>query len=470
VLTQNQLATLLAVRRQQRNAVALRDALFPRQREVLAALGAGERRIAVRCSRRSGKSYMSNSLLAAKSEERPHALCLYLALTHDNVRRIAWPSIKALNGRFDLGLKLNEAFLRAAFRNGSQIEYSGIGASATGEVADRFRGAADGYDLIVIDEASKFRPEVLEYLITEVLWPSLMDKRGALILTGTPTPNASGIFYQATSSGLPGWRPFFWTTGDNPYMRQQWEEEIAEQRRLNPKIDESAAFRREYFGEWAVDASDLVYELDEAINCLDLKPADDAQWSGHCIGVDVGWSDATAFCAVGWQRNCGDLWVLESHKEPRMAPDAIADKIRSLQARWPRANVVIDSAGGSTATRSILEELATRYQVSANPAEKTDKATWIAQVNTDFRRARIHIVRHANRQLLAELHRVPWRAKADARYREEDPAFPNDLCDAFLYAYRYARHYLERGAKIEKSEEDRMRDKFRELQRKRWWR
>ena len=437
---------------------------------MLAAIEAGKRRIAVRCSRRSGKSYLSNSLIAATCEERPGATCLYLALTHDNVRRIAWPTVKKLNTKFDLGMKLNEAFLRAAFPNGSLVEYSGIGASATGEVADRFRGAAEGYDLVVVDEASKFRPEVLEYLIQEVLWPALMDKRGSLVLTGTPTPNCAGPFYAATASGLPGWTPFYWTTGDNPYMRQQWEEDIAEARALNPKIDESAAFRREYFGEWAVDLTDLVYELDEAINCIDIMPAADADWAGHCIGVDVGWSDATAFCVNGWQRHCGDLWVLESHKEPKMAPDLIAEKLRSLQARWPRAVVVIDSSGGSTATRDILNELATRYGVGANPAEKADKATWIAQVNTDLRRARVHIVRHTNRQLLAEMHKVPWRAKADARYREEDPTFPNDLCDSFLYAYRYARHYLERGAKIEKSEEERMKDKFREKQRNRWWR
>lgn len=458
------------MRLQQLAAARLREGLFPKQADVLAAIDGGARRIAVRCSRRSGKSYLSNSLLATKCEERPGAVCLYLALTHDSVRRISWPTVKKLNGLFGLGMKLNEAFLRAAFPNGSMIEYSGIGASVTGEVADRFRGAAAGYDLVVIDEASKFRPEILEYLISDVIWPALMDKRGALVLTGTPTPNTSGPFYAATSSGRAGWTAFYWITSDNPYMMRQWEEDVAEQRALNPKIDESAAFRREYFGEWAVDASDLVYELDEAINCIDIRPSDNAEWSGHAIGVDVGWSDATAFCAVGWQRNCGDLWVHESSKEPKLAPDAIAERIKSLKARWPSAVVVIDSAGGSMATRTILQELANRYGVSAVAAEKQDKATWIAHLNTDFRRGRVHILRHTNRALLGELHKVPWRAKADARYREEDPAFPNDLCDSLLYAYRYARHYLERDAKIEKSEEQRMKDKFREKQRSRWWR
>lgn len=456
----------------QRSAVdRLLAGLFPKQRDVKATIDAGNTRVAVRCSRRSGKSYMANTLLCAKSAEVERARCLYLALTRDNVRRIAWDTIHRLDRQYDLGVKFNEAFLRALFPNGSLIEYCGIGAGGTGEIADRYRGASEGFDIVIIDEASKFRPSVLDYLIEAVIEPALMDKGGTLILTGTPTPNAAGTFYQATSVGLPGWSQFFWGAWDNPYMRAQWEAAVAEKRERNPRIDEDAEFRREYFGEWAKDESDLVYKIDQLLNVVDIAPAADTVWAGHVIGVDLGYGDDCAFVAAGWQPRKPDLWVHESFKQPKMLPDAIAAEIKRLQAKYPRAQVVVDT--GSGGAKTVAAELAYRYQVANLPAEKTDKQQWIRFLNADLRNGLVHIVRETNKALIKELTELPRRLKDESDPESpwvEDDRFANHLADSLLYAFRFSYHYTQRPAAFAtKSEEDKLFDRFVvNRQAKRW--
>lgn len=434
--------------------------MFEKQADVHRAIERGEKRIAACCSRRSGKSYFGNTEMAHCSTVVKDAQCLYLALTHDNVRRISWPTIHRLDRQYELGIKFNEAFLWARFPyTRGLIEYCGIGAAKTGEIADRFRGAAEGYNVVVVDEASKFPPAVLDYLIEEVIEPALMDREGLLILTGTPTPNASGTFYKATTTGLAGWTAFHWIAKDNPHVAAQWAKAVEEKRKQNPNIDQVASFRREYFGEWVVDASDLVYQLDEE-NLVDIAPLADGTWS-YVIGVDLGWNDSTAISVVGWQSGRQDLWVLESQKARRLLPDEIARRIDEVRTRFPNAPIVIDTGHASQAQRSVLgghgrtiaQELGYRYGISTIPTDRSDKNTWIALVNSDMKLRRIHIVRSKNLQLLDEMRALAWEQKAIAERGDDEstqstnretPGMPNDCCDAMLYAYRYAYGYLER--------------------------
>lgn len=441
--------------------------LFSRQLEVRSAIAPGAR-IAVRCSRRSGKSYLSTSLLAETCARRSRARCLYLALTHDNVRRIAWDTIHRLDRQHDLGCKFNEAFLRAAFPDGGSIEYCGVGASASGEVADRFRGASEGFDAVIIDEASKFRASVLQYLIEAVLEPALLDKSGWLMLTGTPTAAAQGLFYEAThGDGLQGWRQFTWIAEDNPYIAEQWRAAITAKRALNPGIDDDAGFRREYFGEWARDLRDTVYLLDEGLNVIDIWP--DGGWKGHAIAVDLGWTDSTAVAAGGWRPHDPTLYVHESSRADRERIDQLADRIRVLQGRYPGAIIAMDV--GSGGARNVQEELAYRYQIATLPAEKTDKRGAVGFCNADLALGRVKIRRETNRDLLVDLRKLPKRVRPDGTW-EEDPTFRNDLPDSFLYLHRIARHYLERPVDaVTQSEEDRMFEKHvMHRESKRWWR
>lgn len=439
--------------------------LFARQIEVRSAIQGGARRVAVRCSRRSGKSYLSNTMLAELCARKPDARTLYLALTHDSVRRMSWDAIHRLDRQYGLDGRFNEAFLRVSLPYGGSIEYCGVGASASGEVSDRFRGAA--FDAVVIDEASKFKPAVLAYLIESVIEPTLMDRGGWLMLTGTPTANASGLFFDATfGEGLPGWSQFFWIGEDNPHIAAQWREAVARKRALNSQIDEDADFRREYFGEWAKDLRDTVYLLDEGINVIDIIP--DTDWKGHAISIDLGWTDATAITVGAWRAGDPTLYVLESARANRERIDQLAGRIAVLREKYPGAIVVMDI--GSGGSRNVQEELAYRYHIPTLPAEKTDKRGAIGFCNADCALGRVKIARAPNKELIADLKRLPKRVKADGTW-EEDPAFANDLADSFLYLHRISRHYVERPRDVvEKSYADKMFDKHMLQQQSMRWR
>jgi hypothetical protein len=331
--------------------------------------------------------------------------------------------------------------------------------------------------MVVIDEASKFRPAVLDYLIEAVIEPALMDKSGALIMTGTPTTNASGTFYKATSDGIPGWRQFFWIAEQNPHMAAQWAAAVAKKRKENPRIDENAEFRREYFGEWVLDSSDLVYQVDEALNVVDIAPPiEDGGWAGFVIGCDIGWQDATAMSVLGWRRGKPDIWVLESHKARRLLPDKIAERLRDLQSRYPNAPIVVDtghaskaqteSMGGGLGQRTVAQELGYRYGIATFPTEKADKPTWIKTYNADLVAGRVHIVRGKNVDLLAEYRQLAWQqvslsGRTDSGETQstskEQPGMPNDAADSVLYAYRFCFGHLERSAEFAtKTEEELM--------------
>ena len=85
------------------------------------------------------------------------------------LKAYAWPAIEATGG------KQNESELSITFgHNGAQVRLYGA------ENADRMRGLY--FDGIVIDESQEISPSVL----TSVIFPALLDRRGWLDLSGTP--------------------------------------------------------------------------------------------------------------------------------------------------------------------------------------------------------------------------------------------------------------------------------------------
>lgn len=129
--------------------------------------------------RRAGKTVARvNRLIRAAAMcrlERPRFG--YLAPTYVQAKDIAWaylkhyawPIIEATGGR------ANESELSVAFgHNGATIRLYGA------ENADRMRGLY--FDGIAIDEAQEIAPSVL----TAVIFPALLDRRGWLDISGTP--------------------------------------------------------------------------------------------------------------------------------------------------------------------------------------------------------------------------------------------------------------------------------------------
>lgn len=417
---------------------AILDDLFEAQR---APAISKERKIAILTSRRAGKSYLICCIMIIQCLSKPHSNCISLALTRENVKEITWKTLKRINSKYDLNIRFNETTLTAIFPNESMIKCGGI--KGTTEETEKYLGAA--YDVAAIDEAGSLSYKLLNYLINVVLGPALLDARpyGKLILTGTPRTTMKGIFYDATTSGLPNWGKYTWRTDSNPHTSKQYIEEINELRALDPEIEDTPYFQREYLGEWAFEEQDFVYRFnpnlnithDGSINCFQ-----------YIVGVDIGWHDDCAFVLGGYEKHNPELYILDSFKKPQMLPDAIADTLQGYLNNYKPLVIVADTAGGGSKT--ISQELSYRYGIPVVAAEKTQKEHWISLINSDFIRRRIKILKPTCESLIEELVGLTWKEKPNGDMIE-DPAMPNHLTDAMLYLYRHAYHYLERLKKKE---------------------
>src|SRR5262249_2455291 len=121
----------------------------------------------------------------------------------------------------------------------------------------------------------------------------------------------------------------------------------------------------------------------------------------------------------------------------------IARWLKDLESEFvPFDGLVGDPAGLAT---MVITTLGDEHQVYVEPAEKREKNDHIEVMNNDFDRGLIHV--RAGSELSEELLGNRWLEKTvGTDKRKEDPATPNDVADAALYAFRWCRH---RGAKAE---------------------
>ena len=135
------------------------------------------------CHRRFGKSVMViNHLIRSALTNKNHAPRLaYIAPTYSQAKKIAWDYLKFYTEKIP-GVKWNESELRCDLPNGARISL------LSSENPDSIRGIY--LDLCVIDEAAQINPT----LIDEIITPALSDRKGKMILVGTPK-GMNNLFY-----------------------------------------------------------------------------------------------------------------------------------------------------------------------------------------------------------------------------------------------------------------------------------
>jgi Terminase large subunit, T4likevirus-type, N-terminal len=124
----------------------------------------------------------------------------YVAPTYKQAKRIAWKRLKDLTRAYRA--RVNETDLRLDFAWGSTIALRGA------DNYDSLRG--EGLDLVVLDEFATMQRQAW----TEVLLPSLADRRGRALFIGTPKGyNHFYDLYEA-ASGNADWARFQFTTAE----------------------------------------------------------------------------------------------------------------------------------------------------------------------------------------------------------------------------------------------------------------
>ncbi len=412
-----------------------------------------------------GKSYGLALYLCQVAATVHDCDVLYVGLTLGAAKKAIWrKGLKAVDKKLKLGIKFNESETTAELPNGSMIYVMGMESSAA--MKERARGGA--YALVVIDEAASFGGE-LDTIYADVIKPAVTDYRGTVCMTGTPGLVKAGMFYDLTKGQIPGkpgtwksdhkatgsrWSGHRWNTYCNPYLREQWAEEIAEMRDVNPRIEETPSFKREREGEWVVDDSKLVYRYDPMRNEFDgvlPKLHGKATWH-YVMGLDLGYSpDPTAFSIAAYNDYDRTLYFVEGKQMLQSTFTGVANEVKRYQLTYSFDKIVVDGAN-----KQGVEEMRQHHGLDLTNAQKQGKQETIDLMNGDMISGYIKFcadrfpalesdpetypgiaAQYAN--LVWDDRRDDWNVK-----RVEHPACHQDLLDSALYAYKYCYQYLSK--------------------------
>lgn len=396
------------------------------------------------CGRRAGKTAGIRLRTVRRALMRPGHKKLYVTLIRRNCRKLFWRPI--LNELQDRGVEFeaNEVDMICRLANGSIIEATGCDDIRS---AGKMRG--DDYDDVDVDEAQEPNDDVLEPLVEEVLFPTLIDRGGELTLAGTPPDAMVGYFIERLSD--PRWQRFGWSMFDNPYIPRKFIDEMIAAKGLTP---EHPIYRREILGLPEVDPDKLVYEYQRKRNDFDASLLDQhgETWR-YAMGLDLGFQDSDAIVVVGWRKDDPErrLYVVYQWHANHLDVDVLAEKTRQVYEQYRPVSLVGDHGGH--AAQKILATISARLNVLIQP-KPSDVNVSIGLVNDDLRNSRLLIEAHTG--LVKDLGLVTWHIEPGTGKRVANKrGFHSDLADALRYAHHGARHFKAKAPKPEPTRDER---------------
>jgi len=390
------------------------------------------------CSRRAGKTVACAAHLIHEALQRPRINNLYVTLSRLNAKRILWRDLLDINRVYELRGEPNETELVLRFPNGSSVFLAG--ANDKSEI-EKFRGQA--FRLVYLDECQSF-PAFIEELVDQVLAKALFDYDGTLCLIGTPGPVPVGYFYSCSTSSA--WSHHSWTMFQNPHLERKSgkkpEELVAlDCARMGVTLDHPK-IQRECFGKWVHDLDSLVFRYEEAKNDYANLPQRSFAWN-YVYGVDLGFDDSDAIAILGWQEYSNTLYLIHEDIRAKQGITELSQRLEELLKIYPAHKIMIDAGALG---KKIAHEIQTRHSIPVHPAEKTRKLEYIELLN-DAMRTRRFMAKRGSR-FATDCKMVEWDPDVYPPRSKISERFHSDICDATLYAYREAIHWLEGQAPV----------------------
>lgn len=214
---------------------------------------------------------------------------------------------------------------------------------------------------------------------------------------------------------------------DNPYVDSQEYEQALYQ--LDPTT------RRQLLdGIWVRDTEGLVYQHTGA-NIIDAAPELDS----YVLGIDYGFTDATAFTVCGWRANDPVTYIVRSYKRHGLTPSDAAEEVKTLQADYGDKVVrIVGDAGGLG--KGYIEEARQRWNLPIEPADKANKRGYISLFNGALFHQQIKVVRGACEELIGEWNELPWNEDRSA----PSDGFEDHCADSATYGWRACLSFTER--------------------------
>lgn len=375
-----------------------------------------------------------------------------MALTLDSAKEISWTAFKEELDSKGIEYTSNESKGILVLQNNSRIRLFGVNSN----YKEMKKILGQKLRRVVIDEAGSMTID-MEQLIYQMIRPALADLNGDIVLAGT-CENIPNTFFEAvTTNQEPGWDVYKWTTYDNPYMKAQWEIEVADLIKRNPKILDTSWYKTHYLNEWVTDDNLRCYVVSD-YNLIDTQTIT----GGHYIlGVDLGYNDDSAFVVAAYSDYKPFIEIVLSVKSKEMDITDVANKIKQLNKTYNFDKMVIDGAN-----KQAVEEMKKRHNLPLTIAEKTEKADFIRLMRDDIIQGRIKFVKHGAAELIKELNGLMW---LDENKIKTDHRCQDHLHDGCLYLWRTSKHYipLEEPKNFDRNSDEFMREHERRLANKR---
>jgi hypothetical protein len=228
---------------------------------------------------------------------------------------------------------------------------------------------------------------------------------------------------------------------DNPSLNlREYEKSLA---KLSP--NKYAQLR---WGKWIRDGEGLVYgNFDLKKNVVEKAPVKTelgGKLDHYVLGIDFGFTDATAFSVLGWNLGDQTIYVCECFKEAGLTPSQASEIIKSLDQTYKFVQMVGDTGGLG---KGYAEEAKTRFALPIEAASKTNKRGYIDLLNGALASKQLRLVEHTTVQLIKEWLELPWhkgrkKEEAEGTHKEAD-GFENHCADATLYGWRACLAYAE---------------------------
>jgi len=288
--------------------------------------------------------------------------------------------------------------------------------------------------LAVIDECQRYRDDVIEPLVKDVVRPALADLRGAIVLSGTPNPmGQQGYFWERWQN--PKWSHHEMTIFDNDRLPGDIPAIIAEDLDAEGETVDGAWYRREYLAQWVVDVSERVYAVSDDLIYYDTLPSDIDSW---VFGVDLGTKDADVIAPIGWCSSRRCVYLAHEDVQTGQTVDGLGEKIAALHAWLDPITIAADSGGGGAKT--ILSIQHAMPDIPLVAAVKPPVKMQVKMLNNLLREGRFKVPRSSRFVRDARLAR--WVGGVVGGKVDETGSKHSDLVPACRYAVIAAMPFL----------------------------
>lgn len=462
------------------------------------------RRVSILAGRGGAKTTTMRARAAIKMTARRRADLLYLAVTEDHARELNWDPMQEMNEHYGLELRFNKSEMAAVCaRTGSRYVMGGMEDDAD---IERYRGKSR--DELQVDEAASQNQKLLAKLIQRVVGPRLGDRKGAIVLGGSPGERLGGEFYDATrisgernaryaDRAKPGFTARYWSShwwnakmvAELPNAAELysaivalWNEALVEKAEQRWS-DDNPVWLREYLGLWVADDTDHVFKYRPFRDGVEVKdgvgwnqwdpfgehPLEGVQALQACIarlaemgfknlryvyGEDMGHTDPFALNLFALSPSDPErrLWHVMGFEQTGMTPRQVAEMhVGEHPERYPdppgglMAVTGWPDAMGMDADPATIQTFAIEYGLRFVKAGR----------EANYKQGEIALVNGdfhegrikvlKNSHLEQQLEQLQWREDQFGRVKE-DPRQPNHSTDTLIQARKLVAGLFESGA------------------------